>query len=231
VIYPPNRRSEDQLIIPPEALAELMNVAGVTPELEEIVSEYLERVAKIIIEAAPRLQSRGVKGRKRALLRRVATLSDELRYAIGELDHEFESHLRDASIIHLGITCDNLRERMQKSLDVLSRASRELATYDVKRVPHRPKGSSQHSCLRVLIYALQQIIERLGGGRLSISQNRDSEIGGTLVAVLNILRPHLPTVVPARNRLPSHPTLVRALREARHREPWGVVQVLSKSYH
>jgi hypothetical protein len=66
---------------------------------------------------------------------------------------------------------------------------------------------------------------------LLLDLNRDSEIGGTLVAVLNILRPHLPTVVPARNRFPSHPTLVRALREARHRESWGVVQALSKSYH
>jgi hypothetical protein len=64
-----------------------------------------------------------------------------------------------------------------------------------KKVAHRPRGSIQNPILRMLILDLYGSVVEQGRGKLTVRRDVD-DIKGTLPAVLAILRPFLPKVIP-----------------------------------
>jgi membrane-bound ClpP family serine protease len=66
-----------------------------------------------------------------------------------------------------------------------------------KKVAHRPRGSIQNPILRMLILDLYRSVVEQGRGKLTLRRDVD-DIKGTLPAVLAILRPFLPKVIPVK---------------------------------
>jgi hypothetical protein len=146
---------------------------------------------------------RKVKRRKdmRLRLRNIAKLGGELLNALDDLDDEVFRACRvdRVSIVRLFATL----------LDV---PFRHFARSKPKQGSHRPRGSTQNPVLRMLIRQLYYSIVEGGQGKLTLYRNA-GDIKGTLPAVLEILRPYLPEVIPIKL---SYKTLREILKSSRH---------------
>ena len=118
-------------------------------------------------------------------LRRIATLSRELLQALHEIDDEVFQACRVDRVLVVGL--------LASFLDVPLRYF--AASQPKKKDPHRPRGSTQNPVLRMLILDLQVSIVQGAQGKLTLRKD-GTDIRGTLPAVLEILRPYLPDVIP-----------------------------------
>jgi hypothetical protein len=77
----------------------------------------------------------------------------------------------------------------------------------------RPDGARRNDAFHLLIWDLHRLIVEQGDGQLTLGQRlSDGELTGTLAAVLAIMRPYLPDVIP--KKLP-YSTVQRQLRDVR----------------
>ena len=86
----------------------------------------------------------------------------------------------------------------------------------VKQVANRPPGTVQNPALSFLIDRLYKCIVEEGQGELTLWENVDRELKGTLPMVLKILHDRLPDKVPANL---SYTTLRRCISSAKRK--WG----------
>jgi hypothetical protein len=95
--------------------------------------------------------------------------------------------------------------------------ARRVAAGKPKRtVSHRPRFSTGHRALRSLVMGLYESLVKNGGGKLSLWDDvTHTELKGTLPAILEILRPVFPSIIPARKAL-NYSTLGRMLRGAKN---------------
>jgi hypothetical protein len=91
-----------------------------------------------------------------------------------------------------------------------------LTSIPVKQVANRPPGTVQNPALRFLIDRLYECIVEEGQGELTLWENVDRELKGTLPMVLKILHDRLPDKVPANL---SYTTLRRCISSAKRK--WG----------
>jgi hypothetical protein len=97
-------------------------------------------------------------------------------------------------------------------------AAQFLGPRPKKTESHRPLGSIKNPALRSLILDLHRVIVEEGHMKLTLRKDADGEIGGTMPAVLDILRPFLSDIIPV--RLP-YKTLRDLRNLARGRERRG----------
>jgi hypothetical protein len=91
-----------------------------------------------------------------------------------------------------------------------------LASRPRKQVANRPTGTVQNPALSFLIGRLYESIVEEGHGKLTLWENDDRELKGTLPSVLKILHDRLPDKVPANL---SYTTLRRCISSAKRK--WG----------
>ena len=91
-----------------------------------------------------------------------------------------------------------------------------LASRPRKKVANRPTGTIQNPALSFLIDRLYECIVEEGQGELTLWENIDRELKGTLPMVLKILHDRLPDKVPANL---SYTTLRRCISSAKRK--WG----------
>ena len=118
-------------------------------------------------------------------LRRIANLSRELLKALHELDDEVFQVCRVDRVSVSGLVA--------ALLDVPLRYF--AVSQPKKEVSHRPHGSTQNPELRMLILGLYVSIVQEAQGKLTLRKDVH-DIRGTLPAVLEILRPYLPEIIP-----------------------------------
>jgi hypothetical protein len=123
----------------------------------------------------------------RVRLRNIAKLTRDLLEALDEIDDEVfrVCHVDRVSVVGLLATL----------LDVPLRSFAK--SQPKKKVAHRPRGSIQNPILRMLILDLYRSVVEQGRGKLTLRRDVD-DIKGTLPAVLAILRPFLPKVIPVK---------------------------------
>jgi hypothetical protein len=151
---------------------------------------------------------RNLKRRKemRAPFRRISHLRSQLLKALDELDDEVfqASGVERVSVVGL----------LTVLLDV---PLRYLAASKPKnRVSNRPRGSRQNPILRRLILNLYMSIVEGAQGKLTL-HGGGGEIRGTLPAVLEILRPYLPEVIPVKLPYETLRDIRKSAREAQLR--------------
>jgi hypothetical protein len=130
---------------------------------------------------------RNLKRRKemKAPLRRIAKLSRELLKALYELDDEVFQVSRVDRVSVIGL--------LAALLDVPLRYF--AVSQPKKEISHRPQGSTKNPALHMLIRGLYASIVQEAQGKLTLRKDVN-DIRGTLPAVLEILRPYLPEVIP-----------------------------------
>jgi hypothetical protein len=153
----------------------------------------------------------------RTQLRLIGQLSRRLANAIRSLDeapremlHDeiLPSEFVDYKIPDSMAPCIRLLGRLADAADA---APRQLEK--PKRHPWRPRGSIKNPALHHLVELLQRSIVKEADGRLAVRKGKShGEAKGTLPAVLLILRPYIPDIIPAKL---SHSTLRRVLQKVR----------------
>ena len=166
-------------------LTEILDLARVP--LNGRTSEVRFEVDQAVERALFFHRVRNLKRRKemKVGLRRVATLRTELLQALHEIDDEVFQACRVDRVLVVGL--------LARLLDVPLRYF--AASQPKKKVPHRPRGSTQNPVLRTLILDLHVSIVQGAQGKLTLRKD-GTDIRGTLPAVLEILRPYLPEVIP-----------------------------------
>jgi hypothetical protein len=166
-------------------LSEIFNLASVPSDRR--TSEVRFGVDWAVESALFVHRVRNLKRRKemKVPLRRIARLSSELLKALHELDDEIFQVCRvdRVSVVSL----------LAALLDVPLRYF--AASQPKKEVSHRPHGSTQNPVLRMLILGLYSSIVQKAQGKLTLRKDAN-DIRGTLPAVLEILRPYLPEIIP-----------------------------------
>jgi hypothetical protein len=168
-----------------QALTEIFHLARLTTD--QITSELIFEVSQAVESAIFDYRIRNLKRRKEmgARFRRIEQLRNQLLKSLDELDGEvFQTRgVERVSVVGL----------LAALLDI---PLRYLAASPPKnRVSNRPRGSRQNPILHGLIGELSMSIVEGAGGKLTLYE-RGGEIRGTLPAVLEILRPYLPEVIP-----------------------------------
>jgi hypothetical protein len=137
-----------------------------------------------------------------------AKLSTELLKALHELDDEVFQVCRVDRVSVVGL--------LAALLDVPLRYF--AVSQPKKEVSHRPQGSTQNPALHMLIFGLYASIVQEAQGKLTLRKDVN-DIRGTLPAVLEILRPYLPEVIPV--MLPYE--TLRDIRKAARRLPPRII--------
>ena len=104
-------------------------------------------------------------------------------------------------------------------LDDVGEGYERLASRPRKQVANRPPGTVQNPALSFLIDRLYECIVEEGQGQLTLWENVDRELQGTLPSVLKILHDRLPDKVPANL---SYTTLRRCISRAKRK--WGATR-------
>jgi hypothetical protein len=186
-----------------QAQAEICRVACVPADQ---IGEELGLQISLAVESALFDQRiRKLKRRKemRVPFRRISYLRSQLIKALDELDDEVfrASGVDRVSVVGL--------------LSVLLNVPlRYLATSRPKnRVSNRPRGSTKNPILRDLILDLHYAIVDRARGKLTL-YGGGGQIRGTLPAVLEILRPYLPEVIPMKLPYETLRDIRKSAREA-----------------
>jgi hypothetical protein len=169
------------------ALTEIFHLTSVPTD--RISDELSFEVSQAVERALFEHRIHNLKRRKemRAPFRRISHLTSQLLKALDELDDEVFQASRVERVSVVGL--------LTALLDV---PLRYLATSQPKnRVSNRPRGSRKNPILRRLILNLYMSIVGGAQGKLTL-YGGGGEIRGTLPAVLEILRPYLPDVIPAK---------------------------------
>ena len=191
------------------ALTEIFHVTRVP--MDRICDELGFEVGLLVEDAILEQRIRNLKRRKemRGPFKRIAHLKAELVKALDELDDEifYASGFDRVSIVGA----------LTVLLDV---PIRHLATSRPKnRASNRPRGSRANPVLRRLILNLYIAIVEGAQGKLTLYGGK-GEAKGTLPTVLEILRPYLPEVVPAKLPYEFVRDIRKAAREAQQR--WSI---------
>jgi hypothetical protein len=101
-------------------------------------------------------------------------------------------------------------------LDDFGTEFERLASPPIKQVPNRPPGTVQNPALSYAIDMLYRAIVKEAHGQLSLWENVDRELKGTLPSVLKLLHDRLPDKVPGNM---SYGTLRRCISRAK-RNRW-----------
>lgn len=152
---------------------------------------------------------------KRKRLRHIARLIREFNEEYAN-DETFNTYLDIFSCSGSDLTLFASRNEMSFECVITGAAegaAQFLSPKPKKAVTHRPPGSIKNPVLRRLVLDLYRILEE-AGGELTLRKDADGEIRGTLPAVLEILRPLLPNVIPV--QLP-YETLRDLRKQARER--------------
>jgi hypothetical protein len=195
----------------------IMAACSVPPEHQAVTRGSLVRALESFTEEVQRkcdLQ------RPKADLARVAKLSNELSDAIDQLERKLDRSApwfwnKAAGLDTDGADRNFDLHEMRDRLAALIASCNRIARPQPEKPAHRPRGVYKYPELRRLILKLYGIIAGMGGGKLTLSQNRDWSPAGTLPEVLEILRPSLPAgAIP--KSLP-YSTLSRTMHTARRR--------------
>jgi hypothetical protein len=189
------------------ALTEILDLAGV-PFDGRTRTEITFEIDLAVGHALFAQRIRDLRRRKalRKSLGSIAKLSRELLKALNELDDEvFEvCRINRVSVVGLVATL----------LDV---PLRFFSTSQIKRnVSNRPRGSFQNPALRMLVLDLYMSIAEGAKGKLTLYGGK-GEAKGTLPAVLEILRPHLPEIIPPKLPYETLRDIRKSAREAQER--------------
>ena len=185
------------------ALTEIFHLARVPKE--RISYEVGSEVSMPVDRALFDHRIRNLKGRKemRVPFRRIAQLRSQLLKALDELDDEVfqASGVERVPIVGL------LTALLDVSLRYLT------ASQPKNRVSNRPRGSRQNPILRRLILQLYSSIVDRARGKLTLYVD-GGEIRGTLPAVLEVLRPYMPDVIPVKLPYETLRDIRKSAREA-----------------
>lgn len=207
-------------IIPAGQLRRIFEITGVRADHQGAAAERIQAAVVVLPRSEPRKRPL-----RRRLLKKVAELSKGLRSQIELLDEEEEVVIGYIAFSNLDDDDDECYlQELKWRLEQLAAACHFRAAPAFRRPSNRPKGSFQYKPLRAFIYNLQIAVEKIGEGKLSLSQKISKKNSphlefvnqGRLREVLEILRPYIPDVIPS--PLPSQITLIRILRDARHRD-------------
>jgi hypothetical protein len=137
-------------------------------------------------------------------IKRVADISIELNNAINHLEEPARLRLRSA----YG-SLELLLIEIHKMVEAIC----SVAQAQKKKESHRPLRSFKHSALNFLVEGLYLSIVVEAKGELTLWQDSATgELKGTLPDVLELLRPHLPGLLPEKM---NFSTLHRALARAK----------------
>jgi hypothetical protein len=162
-------------------------------------------------------RGRGDERQLRIQVKRTAQAADKFVKELEEFMRLFKGladPLEDGSILH----------RLQSTLDTakwfVAASQSESAFWNWRwhrsRGRGRPLRSGKHQALYLLVGGLHELIEIRAQGRLAFWQDSTGKLKGALPSVLEILRPHLPDIVP---KVLSETMLRRALKDCRrHRQ-------------
>jgi hypothetical protein len=150
-------------------------------------------------------------------LRLISRLSRQLANEIRSLDEASREMLYDTNVMPSEFVDYKIPDSMAPCIRLLGGLAdaADAATQwkEPKRDPWRPKGSIKNPPLHLLIELLQRSIAKEADGRLSVRKgNSCGKAKGTLPAVLMILRPYLPDIIPSKL---SYSTLRRVLQKVR----------------
>src|SRR5262249_7038872 len=121
-------------------------------------------------------------------IKRVAQISIELENAINHLEEPARLRLQNA-YSSLKVLLDEIRKIVE--------AIRSATQPKKKKASHRPVRTFRHRALSFLVEGLYLDIVVEAKGKLTLWQDAATgELKGTLPAVLELLRPHLPGVLP-----------------------------------
>ena len=135
--------------------------------------------------------------------RRIARLRSQLLKALDELDDEVFQASGVERVPVVGL--------LTALLDVPLRYL--TASQPKNRDPNRPLGSSQNPILRTLVLELYSSIVDTARGKLTLYVH-GGEIRGTLPAVLEVLRPYMPEVIPVKLPYETLRDIRKSAREA-----------------
>jgi hypothetical protein len=137
-------------------------------------------------------------------IKQVAQIAIDLECAINQLEEGARLRLQSANG-SLKVTLDGIHK--------LADATRSAAEPQKEKVSHRPPGSFKHNALHLLIEGLYLRIVVEARGKLTLWQDSVNFcLKGTLPDVLELLRPHLPGILPKKM---NFSTLHRALARAK----------------
>jgi hypothetical protein len=198
-----------------QALTEIFHLACVPTD--RISDELAFEVSQAVEDALFDQRIRNLKLRKemRTPFRRISKLRSQLLKELDELDDEVfqASGVERVSIVGL----------ITALLDV---PLRYLATSQPKnRVSNRPRGSMKNPILRRLILNLYiSIVERARGKLTLFVGSRKAK--GTLPAVLEVLRPYLPNVIPVELPYETLRDIRKSALEAQRSRPgsWRLIK-------
>jgi hypothetical protein len=185
------------------ALTEIFRLACVPTDRlsDELGFEVSQAVEGALFDQ--RIRNLKLRKEMRMPFRRISKLRSQLLKELDELDDEVfqASGVERVSIVGL----------ITVLLDV---PLRYLATSRPKnRVSNRPRGSMKNPILRRLILNLYMSIVEGAQGKLTL-YGGGGEIRGTLSAVLEILRPYLPEVIPVKLPYETLRDIRKSAREA-----------------
>jgi hypothetical protein len=150
------------------------------------------------------------------LLKSVQQLEPELRRTLtASLTMEEEENflkLGEFWLPYLGTEVVPYERELRRFAELARRAGAKPK----RTVSHRPRFSIRHRALLSLIVRLYELIVETAGGELTLWDDvTHGKLKGTLPAILEILRPILPSTIPDRGNL-NYSTLSRFLRQAKN---------------
>jgi hypothetical protein len=189
-----------------QSLTEIFHLACVPKE--RISYEVGSEVSMAVDRALFDHRIRNLKRRKemRVPFRRIAQLRSQLLKALDELDDE----VFQASGVERVPVVGLLTALLVVPLRYLA------ASQPKNRVPNRPRGSRQNPILRRLILELYSSIVDGAQGKLTLYV-AGGEIRGTLPAVLEVLRPYMPEIIPMKLPYETLRDIRKSAREAQRR--------------
>jgi hypothetical protein len=190
------------------ALTEIFHLACVPSDRIsfEVGFEVSHAVERALFDH--RIQNLKRRKEMRVPFKRIAQLRSQLLKAVDELDDEVFQASRVERVSVAGL--------LAVLLDVPLRYL--AASQPKKTVSNRPRGSRKNPILHRLILDLYVAIVEGARGKLTL-HGGGGETRGTLPAVLEILRPFLPEVIPLKLPYETLRDIRKSAREARLRRP------------
>ena len=134
----------------------------------------------------------------RQQIKRVARIAEDLAKAVEQLGEAARIHLETTLTKQGPLLFDGEPDEvewltlLQSEIRRLAEAARSSGTRPKKKPPHRPRRSFKHDALPLLIEWLYVEIVVKAHGALTLSEDaKTSQLKGTLLEVLEILRPRL----------------------------------------
>jgi hypothetical protein len=199
----------DAPLLPEIVLDQIVHTAGIPQELQAIGRRLVQFYVDCAFEEY-KYRLRGTPTPPRSELKRVAQLSKELAETLAALS-------RGVYALELYFKGDGgafgSLLKFELTLRTLSDAAVRLMSPSKRTDAHRPRFSVKNPTFHHLVQGLYSAIVKNSQGRFAVRKSSTSgELKGTAPAVLNLLQPYLPDIVP---RKLAYSTLRRMLQQAK----------------